>query len=439
MSARAIGALALCALPLAGAPWAGGGAASAEPRIVPELGERERRLALALSPLPPVPPDPTNRFADDPRAARLGRQLFFDPGLSARGDIACSTCHDPALELSDGKALAEGLARASRRSPSLWNVAHQRWLFWDGRADSLWAQAVQPIESEVEMGGDRVALAHHIARQPELARAYQELFGPLPALHEAERFPARAKPMPEQREDPRHRAWLAMGEEDRAAATAVLVNAAKAIAAFERLLVKEDAPFDRFVRGLRTGEAEDLGALPPSAQRGLALFLGKARCRTCHSGPLFSDGEFHDLSLPVPAGESRRDAGRYEGLRRLLDDPFSGAGEHADGGREEARARIAELGRGSELWGEFRTPSLRNLGPGPFMHAGQLGSLREVLRFYSTREGAAPAHAHRELVLEPLQLTEGELDELEAFLRSLQGRPRHPELLQPAGKEARPR
>ena len=100
---------------------AAGVAAVAAPRQ--DLDDAERRAIARLSPLPAVPADPTNRVADDPRAARLGHALFFDPRLSSTGEISCATCHDPLQNFSDGKPVAETLARGTRKSPTVVNAA----------------------------------------------------------------------------------------------------------------------------------------------------------------------------------------------------------------------------------------------------------------------------------------------------------------------------
>jgi cytochrome c peroxidase len=149
--------------------------------VVEGFAPEEVRALLKLSPLPSPPADPTNRFADDPRAARLGQWLFFDKRLSAGGTVSCASCHQPERAFSDGKHFGEIEGEAGkvqdRHTPSLFNVAYNRWFFWDGRADSLWAQALRPLEEPREHATSRLAIAHALARDPDLKRAYEETFG----------------------------------------------------------------------------------------------------------------------------------------------------------------------------------------------------------------------------------------------------------------------
>ncbi|MEL6906135.1 MAG: cytochrome-c peroxidase, partial [Planctomycetota bacterium] len=143
----------------------------------------DARLAARLasfSPLPPVPPDPTNRVADDPSAALLGQALFFDERLSANGRVSCATCHDPDRGFTDGRELAFGLAEGRRKTPTLWNAAHHRWLTWDGRADSLWMQALDPIEDPTEMGATRTDVARIVRDDEDLRALYEASLGALP-------------------------------------------------------------------------------------------------------------------------------------------------------------------------------------------------------------------------------------------------------------------
>ncbi len=383
--------------PLAGM-WLAFGAQGEPPRPpagAPEparFDEREIVKILSHSPLDGPPPDPTNAHADDPAAAHLGRFLFFDKRLSANSQIACATCHDPAQAFADGKTLSQGLATGKRHAPALLNVAWQRWYFWDGRADTLWAQASHPIESPSEMGGDRARIARLVDHDPDLRAAYEGVFGPLPDLTRAT-------------------------EVDR-----VLANTGKALEAYERRLVSRDSAFDRFAAALRSGDDAAQARYPEAARRGLALFVGKANCRLCHAGPSFSDGEFHNIGVPTLDKTPPRDAGRYAGVDLVQRDPFNAAGAFSDDPRGPRAVELAQLSRTSELWGQFRTPTLRSVArTAPYMHQGQFASLRDVLHYYSTLEGTVPAGHHGEQVIKPLHLSDAEIEDLLAFLETLTG------------------
>ena len=115
-----------------------------------------------------------------PAAARLGQALFFDTRLSADGSVACATCHVPAKSWTDGKRLGAGIANVSRHTMTLWNVAYNRWFFWDGRKDTLWSQALGPLEDAREHGTSRVGILHVLASDPGYARAWRDVFEPLP-------------------------------------------------------------------------------------------------------------------------------------------------------------------------------------------------------------------------------------------------------------------
>lgn len=364
------------------------GAGADEPPLTP----LEREILLRHSPVPDPPPDTTNRVADDPRAAALGRALFFDPRLSKDGRVSCATCHDPARAFADGRALSQGLGRGRRNTPALWNLAHARWFFWDGRADSLWAQALQPFETPAEMGSTRAAVLGVVRADPGLRQAYEQVFGP---LHD----PAAAEPREQAR---------------------AFANLGKAIAAFERTLVSARAPFDVFVAGLRDGDAAKLQALSPAALRGARLFVGRGNCALCHAGPLFSDGEFHDLGLPLGDDEESADPGRRAGLEALQRDEFGAAGVYSDD-RDGPRARaLRHLRPPDEAGAEIKTPSLRNVAlTAPYMHRGQFADLDAVLAFYSTHAGRRALPSPRERLLVPLHLTAQESADLKAFLEAL--------------------
>lgn len=418
--ARALLALGLCAAPASMPflpPRQDEGLAAGE-RL--GLDAREVRRLLQHSPLSEPPPDETNAWADDPGAAQLGQRLFFDTRLSQDGSQSCATCHDPEQGFADGRELAQGLGDLERHTPSLWNAAWQRWYFWDGRVDTLWGQAFQPLESPLEMGSSRTALARLIATSAELRGPYERVFGALPAALDAERLPEHARPVAGDDHHPHARAWAQLTEARRAAVERVAVNAAKAIAAYERRLVSRRSPFDVFVEGLREDDGEKLAALSPAALAGARLFVGKAGCRMCHSGPTFSDGEFHDIGIPPLGGGRPADPGRFEGLGALLAEPFNSASAHSDDRSGPRASALAHLARGPQTWGEFKTPTLRNvaLSP-PYMHQGQKADLDAVLHYYSTLEGLVPSGHHQQSVLTPLMFEPAELDALRAFLESL--------------------
>src|SRR6185503_12062559 len=139
-----------------------------------------------------------------------GQFLFFDPRLSLPGTIACATCHDPAKNFQDGLPLPNTLGMGKRRTPTLLGAAYQRWFFWDGRVDSLWSQALGPIENPVEMGSSRLAVAHTLYEDSDLRRAYEDIFGPLPDLSDRARSPAEARPVPAEPDHPPALPWQSM-------------------------------------------------------------------------------------------------------------------------------------------------------------------------------------------------------------------------------------
>ena len=359
------------------------------------------RRALQHSPLPGLPRDTSNARSDDAAAARLGQFLFFDKRLSGEARFSCASCHDPARGFADGRALSAGVGTGRRNTPALWNVAYNRWFFWDGRADSLWSQALKPMESKDEMGGSRAAIHRLVRDDRELRAAYEGVFGPFPEAS------------------------------DRAAVNRVFVSVGKALAAYQRRIVSRNAPFDIFAEGLRNGDDTRLAALSEPARRGLALFVGRGQCRTCHVGPNFTDGEFHDIGVPDGAG-LQPDPGRADGITTLLGDEFQAGGLFSDDTQSEAARGTAFLDPHAPARGQVKTPSLRNAATtAPYMHQGQLATLRDVVRYYSTLEGRRPPGPHDEKILAPLNLTDAEIDDMVAFLESLTGEPLPVELLHP--------
>lgn len=403
-----------------------GGASGGEPAAPDRFTEAELRRILSMSPLPALPEDPSNAVAADSRAARLGERLFFDRRLSASGDQSCASCHQPALGWTDGRPASDPGARFPRNAPSLWNTAYNRWFFWDGRADSAWAQALGPLEAEGELGSNRLRLLHLVRQEPALRAAYVDVFGPLPdGVDDPRRFPPDARPVPASPENRLQRAWAAMHEEDRHQANVVFTRLGKAIAAYERTLVVRDTALDRFVASLRDeGAAPAPSELSESSVRGLRLFVGRGQCTLCHGGPLLTDGEFHDLGIALTSGH-RIDPARHRGVLELLESSFTRAGPYADA--PSPGGPIHFLDQKTHQLGQFKTPSLRGVADtAPYMHDGRFATLEEVVRFYDKREGASPL-GHPTTLLQPLGLSEQEIADLVAFLESLTHRNEGPE------------
>jgi cytochrome c peroxidase len=215
-----------------------------------------------------------------------------------------------------------------------------------------------------------------------------------------------------------------MSASERDSANRVFANVGKAIAAYERRLVGGTSAFDRFAKELVGPPTGKPAALDPPAQRGLKLFIGKAGCRQCHTGPLFSDGEFHDVQLRPLSGGERTDPARLGAIRKVLDDPFNAESVYSDAREGAATEHLRVLAQNAELWGATRTPSLRNVArTAPYMNQGQFADLEATMRFYSTREGAAPAGHHQEKVVQALGLSAEEIQDLIAFLQSLDDLP----------------
>jgi len=363
--------------------------------------------SMSIAALEPLPSDPTNRVADDPRAAALGKRLFLDTRLSSNGRVACSTCHQPDRDFQDGTALASGVGTTARRTMPIAGMARSPFLFWDGRKDSLWAQALGPLESPVEHGGTRAQYAHVIAAA--YGREYEQLFGAVPDLS---RVPRSAGPVPDRKAA---LAWNALSSGQRDDVTRVFVNIGKAIAAYERQIQFGASRFDKYVAAVTAGQSGQ-SILAEEEIAGLRLFIGRANCTQCHNGPLFTSNEFHNTGVP-PRPELPIDDGRLTGATGVLRDEFN-----CRSGWSDAREECAELE--FILTGEhaldraYKVPSLRNVAErAPYMNAGQFATLSDVLDHYNRAPAAATGHSE----LRPLRLKTRELRQLEAFLRTLSG------------------
>jgi cytochrome c peroxidase len=282
---------------------------------------------MAFQPLG-VPDPETIEYPDEevPSAAlvQLGKVLFFDTRLSLKDNQSCATCHNPDLGFGEGIASGFGTmgGNLGRNTPHIYNLAWASAFFWDGRASSLEEQALGPIVADGEMNMPLETLIPKLKKVPYYKDTFHTLF-PENGLTSA--------------------------------------NLAKAIAAYERSIIIMNTPFDRYKKG-------EFSAMGPEAQRGLALFKGKANCVACHDGVNFTDNGFHNIGL---------------------------------GDKDEGRNKIQ---KGARNFGAFKTPGLRNVMlTAPYMHDGSLASLEEVMRHYNK---GGKANKHLDPSMKKLNLTE---------------------------------
>jgi len=282
----------------------------------------------------PVPR--TNPMTPDKVA--LGQMLFFDPRLSGSGAISCASCHNPALGWGDAmpKGLGHMGGRLHRHTPTILNVAYGEPYFWDGRAATLEDQAKGPLTSAAEMNMPAEVAVGRILSIPGYVSAFAHVFPGQPVSVD---------------------------------------TIAAAVAAYERTVVSNTAPFDKWVGG-------DEQAVSESAKRGFTLFNGKANCAVCHMGWRMTDDGFHDIGI---ADDDRGRAAVAPGIVQL---------EHA-----------------------FKTPTLRNINQrAPYMHDGSLATLAAVIDHYDSgfvKRSSLDTQVH------PLGLTPGEKADLLAFLDTL--------------------
>lgn len=310
-----------------------------------------------------------------PERIALGRRLYFDTRLSKDGTVACATCHDVSRGFTDRRSVSEGIKDqlGKRSSPTVMNAALLQSMFWDGRAPALEEQAKLPILNPVEMGHpDPASAMAGIKTDPAYGDLFQKAYGRAPNYDDVGR----------------------------------------AIASFERTLIFLDAPFDRYAGG----EAK---AISPAAQRGLELFDGKARCVSCHminsSNPLGTDNLFHNIG--VSARKQNFEALAQKGLASIQ----SKSDEQALD-KLAIETDLSELGRflvsrQRQDIGAFKTEQLRNVGlTAPYMHDGSLRTLWDVMDHYNK---GGETNAFLDGGIEPLNLSEDEINDVIAFLFTL--------------------
>ncbi len=340
----------------------------AEPKSLKQIGVP---LAATREAIPPDNPQTPEKIA-------LGQKLFFDPRLSADGTVACSTCHNPARAFTDGRPVSVGIeGRAGQRNaPTVLNALYNKTQFWDGRVDTLEEQAALPIVNPVEMGQDSLDSAvAAIAGIAEYQQAFMSVFGRVPNGPDLLR----------------------------------------AIASYERTQISFDSPFDHFIAG-------DPNAIDDAAKRGWELFNTSARCNKCHAlteterdVTNFMDNDFHNIGIGIIRHNVVALARQAE---QLID-----SNDKAAIDRAAIQTDMSALGRflitkKNPDIAAFKTPNLRNvLVTGPYFHDGSQETLWDVMDHYNKGDGVQNPYLDQDI--EPLALSEKDIDDLVAFLTSL--------------------
>jgi cytochrome c peroxidase len=377
----------------------------------------ERLRSLWIQSLGSPETDPSNRVSDDPRARKLGHQLFFEKGISANGNVACASCHQPERKFTDGLALSQGIGITQRHAPSLLGLAFSPWLYWDGRRDSLWAQALTPMEAQVEMGSTRTAVVRYVFEHDEYGPAYRTIFGDEKSL-DFSALPEDAGPFGT--EDAKT-AWSSLSPARRQAINRAFANIGKAIAAYERVLMPGPARFDLYVEAKLSGAVDAAaGLLNEEELKGLELFLDddKTQCLRCHSGPLFTNYGFHNLGTGG-INSSNPDYGRLFGIRAAQIDEFNCLGDYSDANSEDCvEFHFMSRKPSPALEGAFKVPTFRNASvTSPYLHDGRFDTLLKVIEHY--RHPTEEATQLSEL--QPIELTDVEINQLIAFIGTLEG------------------
>lgn len=287
-------------------------------------------------------------FRDD--AIELGRQLFTDTGLSGSGQIACASCHRPDDGYQDTGFVTYQLdPKAAHRAPGLLGVALQDWFFWDGRADSLWSQALAVIENPMELASNRHQAVRHLCAQ------YEKSF---PALLKD------CRDLPKAEKKNIDRLFVTLG---------------KSLAAFETGLMPPVTRFDLFVDALLAGKQNEAASLLDAKEAaGLKLFLDPMiGCINCHNGPMFSNSGFFAVATDA---QGRPEHDRKRGVGLLLDSEFNCLKWGDPANCPKLQYILTD---GAETAGAYKVPSLRNLRHAPaYMHDGRYRDLEAVIEHY---------------------------------------------------------
>lgn len=296
----------------------------------------------------------------------LGRQLYFDPRLSADSTVSCATCHNSATGYTATTKTGVGIngQEGGRNSPVSFNRILSGPQFWDGRSESLEAQAVGPIANPIEMGFTHEGVVERLRGIPVYARQFDAIFGEL-----------------------------------------TIDRVGEALASFERVIVTQPSPFDYYEQLLPftkmdeddIAEDEELAAkyasakaavaahpMSESAIRGRDLFFGKANCTACHVGANLTDEKYHNLGVGMAADAP--ELGRFAVTKDEKDK------------------------------GAFKTPTIRNVTlTAPYMHDGSQATLEEVVAWYDKGGHPNPSLSDK---IKPLNLSEQERADLVEFMKA---------------------
>ena len=340
----------------------------AQPRSTNQVGLPEQFTRTV------IPPD--NLLT--PEKIQLGQKLFFDGRLSADGTVACATCHDPARAFTDGRPVSIGIKGhiGQRNAPTVLNALYNKFQFWDGRATNLEDQAALPIVNPLEMGQTTLdAAVTNLAGVEEFRRAFLNAFG-------------------------------------RSVNGSDLV---RALAAYERTLVSFDSPFDHFIAGNQK-------AISDAAKRGWELFNTKARCNKCHAltdtkrDPTnFMDNDFHNIGIGIIRHQVVPLARKAE--REIASGNTVAVDKAAIGDEMSVLGRFLLTRKEGDI-ASFKTPNLRNvLVTAPYFHDGSQATLWDTMDHYNKGDGLQNPWLDEDI--QPLALTENEIDDVVAFLASL--------------------
>ena len=347
-----------------------------------------------------IPYDASNQYLHNNNVIDFGEKLFFSTQLSSNNQLSCASCHKPDNDWTDNLSVAIGLSKGTKNTPSLWNTSFNRWYFWDGRADSAWAQALGPLENPSEMGDSRLSIVKKISTNSELYTEYTQLFGNDLQQYKNGIFPDFGSPLLPN--DDKNK-WEILSCQQKILINRIFVNIGKSLAAFETTIISVPSSLDKFI------QFPDKYSLTKQEISGLKLFIGKAGCIRCHMGPEFTNNEFHNIRLLTHEG------GRYEGIRQLLDSEFTQLSLYSD---NRKNAKIQYLKQVKRNWGEFKVPGLRRVKfTPPYMHDGRFKTLEDVIEYYSELVGAINDGHLSETLIVPLNLTQSEKNNLAAFLK----------------------